>query len=163
MKALVLIAACGNSAPAPPAPAPVATVISVDAGADSGVVTLQAIGGEQDPPHQPGRIALETSTTQVDTSLSADTVMAKIHSAYIGGVQKCYRDRLKTDPTLAGKETLVFGVNEVGRTVNPSATGIAGIDTCITTAMTKWRFAVPKANDQPTTTSFQIVLRFTPD
>lgn len=112
-----------------------------------------------------GRISVSDKKAFDESSLTPDAVLRKILGAYIGGLKRCHKDLLKTDPTARGKVKLAFTVNESGRTVSPKASGFnSSLDSCIEGLMGNWRFDVPKDGDgEPTEASFEIALQLVPE
>jgi outer membrane biosynthesis protein TonB len=112
-----------------------------------------------------GRISVSDKKTFDDSTLTPDAVLRKIMSAYMGGLKRCHKELLKTDPTARGKVKLAFTVNATGRTVSPHASGIAdALDTCIQGQMGNWRFDIPKDSDgEATDASFEISLQLVPE
>jgi hypothetical protein len=112
-----------------------------------------------------GRIQVTDKSTDDDSSLTPDIVLAKIQSAYMAGLKRCYKEHLKKDASARGKVTLSFSVNETGRATQGSARGFAGeVDSCISGQMSSWRFPVPKDKDgEATEANFAITLQLVPD
>jgi hypothetical protein len=106
-----------------------------------------------------GRIAIASKSGGDDTSLTADVALRKIHSVYMTGLKRCYKDQLKQDPTMRARITLGFTVNEMGGTVDAKVTGSSDeLDGCIHGLISNWRFPVPKDADGEATSAD---LRFT--
>lgn len=127
---------------------------------------LDSAGGGKGPEKGPaGRISVSNKQSFDDSSLTADIVLAKIQSAYMSGLKRCYKNYLNKDATAKGKVTLQLTVNSTGRTVNGSARGFADeVDSCIGALMGGWRFPVPKDKDgEPTEANFAITLQLLPD
>jgi outer membrane biosynthesis protein TonB len=125
---------------------------------DTGGVQGQDKGEEKVPV---GRITPTTDKQSLDeTSLTIDSVLAKIMGAYMAGLKRCQSEMLKTDPTSGGKVTLAFTVGESGRVNQASVSGLnPTIDACIQARVMGWRFAEPKDSDgKKTTAQFQISL-----
>jgi hypothetical protein len=112
-----------------------------------------------------GRISVADHPTGDASSLSPEAVLAKIQSAYMAGLKRCYREFLKKDASARGKVSLSLTVNETGRTVKGAAHGFASeVDECITAQMSTWRFPIPKDKDgEVTDASFEIALQLVPD
>ena len=112
-----------------------------------------------------GRISVSEKKTFDDSTLTPDAVLRKIMSAYMGGIKRCQKELLKTDPTARGKVRLAFTVNESGRVVSPNAKGFeSNLDSCIEGQMANWRFDIPKdADGEPTDASFEIALQLVPE
>jgi hypothetical protein len=127
--------------------------------------TTSAQDGKDQEKVPTGRISVADKKAFDDSSLTPDAVLRKIMSAYMGGLKRCHKDLLKTDPTARGKVKLSFTVNESGRTVSPKATGFNnGLDSCIEGLMSNWRFDVPKDSDgEATEASFEIALQLVPE
>jgi hypothetical protein len=125
----------------------------------------ESAGGAKEEKAPTGRIQVADKQTFDDSSLTPDIVLAKIQSAYMAGLKRCYKEYLKKDASARGKVTLELTVNETGRTVSGKANGFAGeVDSCITSQMASWRFPVPKDKDgEPTEASFRIALQLVPD
>jgi hypothetical protein len=113
----------------------------------------------------PGRVSISSKRTNDESSLTADGALAKIQMAYMAGIKRCYKNGLKADPTMRGRLTLTFGVDESGRVVNPRATGFAAtVDECITRMMASWRFPIPKDKDgEATSATFEYGLNLVPE
>jgi hypothetical protein len=124
-----------------------------------------ADGGKAVEKTPAGRISVADKQTFDDSTLTPDVVLAKIQSAYMAGLKRCYKEYLKKDASARGKVTLAFGVNATGRAVNGAAHGFAGeVDQCIGGQMGSWRFPVPKDKDgEATDASFSITLQLVPD
>ncbi len=112
-----------------------------------------------------GRISVADRPTGDASSLSPEAVLAKIQSAYMAGLKRCYREYLKKDASARGKVGLSLTVNETGRTVKGVAHGFASeVDECITSQMSTWRFPIPKDKDgEATDANFEIALQLVPD
>ena len=126
----------------------------------------ESAGGGKTAEHAPsGRISVSEKLALDDSTLTGDAVLAKIQSAYMAGLKRCYREYLKKDATARGKITLSLTVNATGRTVKGSANGVAPeVDECIGGLMTSWRFPIPKDKDgDPTEANFAIALQLVPD
>ena len=111
------------------------------------------------------RVTVSSKKAFDESTLTADSVIAKIKSAYMAGLQRCHKDLLKTDPTAAGTVTIAFTVNEKGRVVSPKATGFnSELDACIETRMAGWSFTPPVDSDgDPTDAGFEVKLPFQPN
>jgi hypothetical protein len=127
--------------------------------------TESAGGGKTQEKAPSGRISVADKQSFDESTLTPDLVLAKIQSAYMAGLKRCYKEYLKKDASARGKVTLSLTVNETGRTVKGSAKGFAGeVDECIGTLMTGWRFPIPKDKEgEPTEASFAITLQLVPD
>jgi hypothetical protein len=122
-------------------------------------------GGKGEEKAPTGRISVSEKTGGEDTTLSPDAVLAKIQSAYMAGLKRCYKEYLKKDASARGKVTLSLTINETGRTVKGAAHGFAGeVDECISGLMAGWRFPIPKDKDgEATSSDFAITLQLVPD
>jgi hypothetical protein len=107
----------------------------------------------------PGDVKPETSTT-----LTAATVLDRITTVYMAGLQRCYRLGLATDSKLAGRVRVSFTVDERGKVIDPDATGLSSeVDGCISRQMQNWRFPIPKDGDgDATDASFTVSLALQP-
>lgn len=139
---VLLVVACSKSAP-PPAP-PTSAEPAI-------------------PIAQP--VAPRRSVGPDDSTLTPDAVLETIQASYMVGIRRCYKDRLKVDAEARGKVALAFKVDELGKTVEPAATGFEkGIDACITAQMPSWTFPIPKDQDgEPTEAAFRIMLQLVPE
>ena len=92
----------------------------------------ETAGGPKEEKAPTGRIQVAEKQTFDDSSLTPDIVLAKIQSAYMAGIKRCYKEHLKKDASARGKVTLDLTVNETGRTTSGKANGFASeIDDCI--------------------------------
>jgi hypothetical protein len=126
----------------------------------------ESAGGGKDQEKAPaGRISVADKQSFDESTLTPDVVLAKIQSAYMAGLKRCYKEFLKKDASARGKVTLALTINETGRTVQGAAKGFAGeVDDCIGNLMTGWRFPSPKDKDgEATEASFAITLQLVPD
>jgi len=127
---------------------------------------IQSAGGGKGEEHAPtGRISVADKQTFDESTLTPDIVLAKIQSAYMAGLKRCYKEYLKKDASARGKVTLSLTINETGRTTKSAAHGFAGeVDSCIGNLMPGWRFPIPKDKEgDPTEASFAITLQLVPD
>ena len=132
----------------------------------SGPGGIDSAGGGKGPEKGPaGRISVSDKQSFDESTLTPDIVLAKIQSAYMAGLKRCYKQYLNTDASARGKVTLSLTINETGRTVKGNAKGFASqVDSCIEGLMTSWRFPIPKDKDgDPTEASFAITLQLVPD
>ncbi len=116
--------------------------------------------------HAPtGRITVQEKNALDETTLTPDAVLAKIQTAYMAGLKRCYKEYLKKDASARGKVMLALTINETGRTTKGAAHGFAGeVDDCITGLMGSWRFPIPHDKDgDATEANFQIGLQLVPD
>jgi hypothetical protein len=127
--------------------------------------TESAGGGKGQEKGPTGRISVADKQSFDESTLTPDIVLAKIQSAYMAGLKRCYKEYLKKDASARGKVTLSLTINETGRTVKGAAHGFAGeVDECIGNLMTGWRFPIPKDKEgDPTEASFSITLQLVPD
>jgi hypothetical protein len=127
--------------------------------------TESAGGGKTAEKAPSGRITVADKQTSDESTLTPDLVLAKIQSAYMAGLKRCYKEFLKRDASARGKVTLGLTVNETGRTVKGAAHGFAGeVDECIGNLMSTWRFPIPKDKDgEATEATFSITLQLVPD
>jgi hypothetical protein len=127
--------------------------------------TESAGGGKGQERAPTGRISVADKQTFDETTLTPDIVLAKIQSAYMAGLKRCYKEYLRKDASARGKVGLSLTINETGRTVKGAAHGFAGeVDDCIGNLMTGWRFPIPKDKDgEATEASFAITLQLVPD
>jgi hypothetical protein len=112
-----------------------------------------------------GRITVSDKHADDDTSLTPDTVLQKIQSAYMAGLKRCYKNYLVKDASARGKVTLELTINPTGRTVKGAAHGFAGeVDECISAQMSSWRFPIPKdKGGEAVEANFAITLQLVPD
>jgi hypothetical protein len=73
-----------------------------------------------------GRISVVDRPTGDASSLSPEAVLAKIQSAYMAGLKRCYREYLEVDASARGKVSLSLTVNEAGRAVKGVASNRSG-------------------------------------
>ena len=137
-------------------------VVGGSAGRGGRVTTAPNSTSTPDAPS--GRIAVASKASLDSTTLSADTVLAKIQSVYMAGLKRCYKTQLKSNPTLQGKLRMSFTVEATGKTSNVTAKSSApALDACVKGMIEGWRFPNPKSGDQPTTARFDYALALTPD
>jgi hypothetical protein len=116
--------------------------------------------------HAPtGRIQVSDKQTFDESSLTPDIVLSKIQSVYMSQIKRCYTNYLKKDASARGKVQLKLTVNETGRAVQTSASGLnPEVDSCIGNLMSSWRFPIPKDKDnEATSAAFAISLQLVPE
>ncbi|HEV7555871.1 MAG TPA: AgmX/PglI C-terminal domain-containing protein, partial [Kofleriaceae bacterium] len=90
---------------------------------------------------------------------SVETVVGRINSVYMTGLQRCYQHVLAGGASSSGKVAISFTVNETGRVVEANAHGMGDIDACIHSQMLSWRFPAPKdAQGESTDAYFGVTL-----
>jgi hypothetical protein len=110
---------------------------------------------------RPGRIVIKPLPGGGDpTTLTPQAVLDKINSAYIAGLQRCYRLGQNEDASLEGKIALELTVDAHGRVADHSANGLTPkVDTCVASFMTTWHFGIPRDKaGEATEASFKISL-----
>lgn len=125
----------------------------------------ETAGGPKQEQGPSGRIQVSDKQSFDESSLTPDIVLSKIQSVYMAQIKRCYTNYLKKDASARGKVQLKLTVNETGRAVKTSASGMASeVDDCISNLMASWRFPVPKDKDnEPTEASFSIALQLIPE
>ncbi len=102
-------------------------------------------------------LAAAPEATPVARGLEIDDVLAKVNGVYMTGLQWCYRKSLAVDPMVSGRVDLQFKVAADGRVI--SALQGDGIERCLSTLMSSWRFGVALDDrGTPTDASFKIAL-----
>ncbi len=111
-----------------------------------------------------GRIQVGPVKPDDSTSLTPAVVLDRIQTLYMAGLQRCYKDGLKLDHTLSGKVAISFTVDDRGQVIDASAHGVSsGVDSCVQSQMTTWRFPIPKDKDgDKTDASFAVSLALQP-
>jgi len=94
------------------------------------------------------------------TTLSPESVLDKIQTAYLPGLQRCYHLGQNEDATLEGKVRIELTVDEHGRVTDPVASGLTDkVDSCIQHFMSSWHFGIPRdKGGEPTDATFKIAL-----
>jgi hypothetical protein len=73
--------------------------------------------------------------------VNTEAIVEKIRTTYMGAMQRCYKQALLDDPTLAGKVTLLFTLSEKGGVSDPEARGVSQVfEKCLTGVMPRWTF-----------------------
>ncbi len=107
-----------------------------------------------------GRINVASKRALVDSSLTADVLLAKIFSTYMAGLKRCYKQQLAADPAAKGSMQIRFSVEPTGRTTEILVTSFhPDHETCAKGLMQSWRFPVAKGPDgEPVATAFELTL-----
>jgi hypothetical protein len=87
--------------------------------------------------------------------LDVDSVMTKINTVYMTGLQRCYQKSLKVEPAMSGKVTLTFTVDVKGRVLSDLDGLTPVFDHCLTNMISTWRF--PHVNE-PAEATFKLSL-----
>ena len=116
------------------------------------------------PPAPPGRVSISSKQAHDPSTLKAADVAAKLASAYLAGVRRCYLAALAKRPAARGALTLGFTVNAVGKTTALSVKGfddeLAG---CVAKQAVDWRFPIPQSTyAEPRNARFTIGLALAP-
>src|SRR3569833_172383 len=116
-----------------------------------------------EPTHEErtGRIVIQPLPGEGDrTTLTPQAVLDKIQSAYITGLQRCYRLGQNEDASLEGKIKIEFSVDELGRVTDAEADGLTPkVDTCVQHFMSSWHFGIPRDKaGKATDATFKIAL-----
>lgn len=116
------------------------------------------------PPPPPGRVTIASKVAHDPSTLKAADVGAKIASAYLGGVRRCYLAVLAKQPRARGELSLVFTVNAVGKTTMITVKGFDdGVASCVAKLVNDWRFPIPQSTyAEPRNARFTIGLGFAP-
>ena len=136
--------------------------------AGTGGTGLGKIGGPADTKSEAkvasGHITLASKSTSDTTSLTPDVVAAKILSAYMAGMRRCYKHVLAKDPSARGKLDIALAVTETGR-ARPKVSGFAQeLDSCVQSLALSWRFPIPKdADGEATTATFKLSFKLVPE
>ncbi len=110
-----------------------------------------------------GRIVPGVVEQDDTTTLTPAMVLERINTVYMAGLQRCYRLGLANDSQLAGRVKISFTVDARGKVVDGDASGVSSqVDGCIGTAMTGWRFPIPKQDGKPTEAAFTVSLALQP-
>lgn len=87
-----------------------------------------------------------------------DSIIRKIATTYMGGLQRCYKDDLRGDARTAGKIVLTFTVTDRGQLTDGAAAGVSDtLERCIETAMKRWSFT-PVVDDDGDATDVDVRL-----
>lgn len=119
---------------------------------------------KEDTEQKKPRIVIKPVKQVPTTTLSVDTVLSKIMSNYMPGLQRCYKKGLAGDASLGGTVDVAFTVGENGAVMDPSASGLEPVvDNCIQGQMSTWRFPIPRDKaGNPDEASFQVALALEP-
>lgn len=111
-----------------------------------------------------GRISVSSKAALDRTSLTLETALEKVLTAYMPGLKRCYANVLQTKPTLSGRVRLAFTVGVTGTTMKATAsTPEPAMSTCMQKQMASWRFPIPKDGETTTTARFEVGLTIVPD
>jgi hypothetical protein len=119
--------------------------------------------GDDNARRQPaGNVVIDGTSALDDTTLTGEVVTAKIRSAYLAGIKRCYTQLLTRNAGAAGAANLSFTVDEHGRAVRPIVASFdKSLAACVQGLTSSWRFAIPKDQDgEATDASFRVKLAF---
>ena len=86
----------------------------------------------------------EPAPKPIAQRLTPDVALSRIESSYLGGMQRCYRARLKHDARARGKVVVTFTVDESGKLAYRKASGVGKrLEACVERAMMQWSFPAP--------------------
>jgi hypothetical protein len=119
---------------------------------------------ESKPAPPRGRVSIASKQAHDPSTLTARHVAAKVASAYLGGVRRCYQAVRASRPTARGALTLDFTVNAVGKTTAIAVKGFDdGIAGCVAKQVADWRFPIPQSTyTEPRNARFTLGLALSP-
>jgi hypothetical protein len=102
-----------------------------------------ALACRRQPPVTP-REPVRPPPKPIAQKLTPDVALSRIASSYLGGMQRCYRARLKQDASARGNVIVTFTVDESGRLAYRDARGVGkALEQCVERAMLRWSFPPP--------------------
>ena len=117
------------------------------------VLVVAACGAREAPP--PKAAVRARPVRIVAPPLTPQLALETIEKRYVGGMQRCYRTRLKRDPQARGRVVVTFTVDDRGQVADRSAKGAGRqIERCVVNAMARWTFPRPR-----TETTFRLAFR----
>ena len=131
------------------------------------MIAIAACGGHGPAPvTRPAPVAKSAPAAALlvgPTTLSADVVLTKIRTEYIGRMKTCYRVLLKQHASARGRVLITFTVDPRGRASRGEAHGFADkVDACIAAQIASWQFPAPRdPAGAPTEASFAVPLELT--
>ncbi len=94
------------------------------------------------------------------TSLDKDSVLRRVRTKYVSGIERCHETLLAKDDKAAGAVAVTITIGLNGRVTKAISAGFdPSIESCIEGIARKWRFGEPK----PTSASFELKLRLKVD
>ena len=109
------------------------------------------------------QVKLARVASKDETSLTTKQVSAKIASAYLAGVRRCYEALLATTPEAAGAATMQITVGPVGKLAKHAASSFdVTLTRCLRARVKSWRFPIPLKYAEPTSARFTVVLEMKP-
>jgi hypothetical protein len=130
---------------------------------DAGVAALPPADAEVASVAPHGHVSIGAKAALDDTTLTSDLVLQKLSSTYLSAIHRCWRTQLAADPQAHGRLALAFGVDARGKIDQPTATGMAPVDACVSAAMASWAFPVAHTSTGDATTArFTFTLLLTP-
>ena len=135
--------------------------IGTDRGLQIADQTMTHTDGGAHTTERVGRIQIQPLPGGDDgTTLTAQTVLERIQTAYLAGLQRCYRLGQNEDAGLEGKIAIELTVDAHGRVTEPSASGLTQkVDSCVAGFMSSWHFGIPKdKSGEATEATFKIAL-----
>lgn len=123
----------------------------------------QVVQAEPEPVKEPVKPVVAPADS--GSTLTADAVFAQVSSKYMGDIQRCYKDLLKSQPDAKGKVRLSFDVDETGQLVHGKALSFSTqLEDCLNAVMPGWRFPIPKDSaGNPTRADFTVTLSLVPN
>jgi hypothetical protein len=111
-----------------------------------------------------GRVSISSKQAHDPSTLTARDVAARVASAYLGGVRRCYQAVRASRPTARGALALDFTVNAVGKTWAIAVKGFDdGIAGCVAKQVADWRFPIPQSTyAEPRNARFTLGLALSP-
>lgn len=118
----------------------------------------------ENKPAPRGRVSIASKQAHDPSTLTARHVAAKVASAYLGGVRRCYQAVRASRPTARGALTLDFTVNAVGKTTAIAVKGFNdGLAGCVAKQVADWRFPIPQSTyAEPRNARFTLGLALSP-
>lgn len=109
------------------------------------------------------QVKLTRVTTKTVTSLTTKQVSAKIASAYLGGVRRCYEQLLVNSPDAGGAAIVQLTVGPVGKLAAHAVTSFdRELTRCLKPRVGAWRFPIPLKFAEPTSANFTVGFEMKP-
>ena len=118
---------------------------------------------KDDEKSPPGRIK-PLPPKRVPDGPDVESIIRKISTTYVGGLQRCYKKSLVGDAKLAGKIILTFSVTDRGALTDGGAAGVDdALEQCVEGLMKTWSFTpVVDADGDATDVDLRLPLQLTP-
>jgi len=94
-----------------------------------------------------------------ESTLVPSQMVVTISRTYLAGLERCYSELLRREPSARGTVVIDLTVTASGAVANPKVRAFADLGGCVESQVRTWSFPIPNdADGTPTDARFQVTL-----